>query len=800
MTKISYCISVLLTGLSAQAFADDNVLEEVMVTAQKRVQNAQQVPVSITAFSQQQIRELGATDIFDLQSSAPSLQVSNTQSASTTFFSIRGVGTSSQNAGLESSVGLYVDGVYRSRQSSVTNELIDVAAIEVLRGPQGTLFGRNTPSGAIQIKTVAPSQEQSGFLNVTAGNYGLLSTSAAIGGALLSSNKWSYRATLFSSERDGFVSDANFGDDLINDRDRQGARFQLMYQPNEDFSARIIADYSQIDEVCCAPTTVLNNFSSANNQAGSDALLTALGGNIISEDRRFENVTALNSLPISENNDTGLSLEMNLGNNQDGQWTSITAIRQFEQSSDIDIDFTDVDLFNRSNFADTQSFSQELRFTKNTRLADFVVGAYYFEQTIDSGVQINPGSSFPTFITQDPQLSQLVAGAQAFGLPVADIFPAGSSSQDAFTQEHSSAAVFGQVDFYPTERITVSAGLRYTDEQKEVQGHFTQGNTGPQVDLNAIASGDLSTITNLTFAGWGYTLGGPLTVVSERDDVDAELDDSQVTGTLKLAYNPSRNTLVYASYSTGYKSGGTNTDRIDPRFNTLFGAETSRSFEVGMKKDFPLQGLRINLSLHDTVTEDFQTVAFDGTGFNLTNAGEANTRGAELEMLWYPTDTLSFTGAVVINDGEFSSFPGASCWTVSPFQTGQNDPTNVNGICDRSGADLSFNPEEVFMFSVNKQFKIASHNSYLRADYFYRSSAFEDGDLDPLKEQDAYGLLNLKTGIFLNNGKTELSLWARNVLDEEYLGTHFTAPLQTGKLNAYVQEPKTFGVSIRHDF
>jgi len=799
--KITAAIALALCVNNTNAADNkDNGLDEVLVTAQKRVQNAQKVPVALSSFSGDRLHELGVTDVIDLQTSAPSLIVSNTQTEATTNYSIRGVGTSGQNFGLESSVGLYVDGVYRTRQSSTINELIDIEAIEVLRGPQGTLFGRNTPSGAVQIRTKAPTPETDGHVNVTAGNFGLISANAAVGGSVSRDSKWTFRTTAFTSQRDGFVSDENLGDDIINDRDRSGARVQLQYKPNNDFSARLIADYSEIDEVCCGAATVRNNFFDFAGRPGTDSLLSALGGNIISEDRTFDDVTSLNSLPKSQNTDTGLSLELNYGDDSFSQLTSITAIRNFEQFTDIDADFSNVDLFRRLEDSENSSFSQELRYSYKSDRYEYVVGAYYFEQTVDSGARFQVGSGAAPFLGANPQISQLIAGATAAGVPVASITPAGSGSQDQFTQEHSSAALFGQLDYKLNDDLTLTLGARYTDEQKEVEGTFTQDNTGPSVDLNGIFTGDFSTIAALAFPGWGYTLGGPLTVIGARPDVQAEVDDSQITGTVKLSYSPTKNTFLYASYGTGFKSGGTNTDRIGPQFNTVFGAETSRSFELGLKQDFPLQGLRVNLSLHDTTTDDFQSIGFAGNGFNLINAGEVQTRGGELEVLWYPSDSLSISSAVVINDGEFSSFPGASCPIATAFQTGFSDPSEVNGVCDRSGGQLSFNPEEVFMLSMNKQFLVANKDAYLQADYFYRSSVLEDSDLDPLKEQEAYGLLNMRAGVFLGDGDTEFSLWIRNALDEDYLGTYFDVPLQDGKVSGYVNEPRTFGVSLRRKF
>jgi Outer membrane receptor for ferrienterochelin and colicins len=246
----------LAFAVSVASAAD---IETIIVTAQKREQNIQDIPVAVTALSGERLTQLTISDVFDLQQSVPSLLVRQNQVATTSTFSIRGVGTSGSNFGLESSVGLYVDGVYRARQNSMINEMVDIEAVEVLRGPQGTLFGRNTPSGAVLMKTVAPQQEFGGYLDGTLGNYGLWSLNGAVGGPIIE-DKLAYRFTGFTTQRDGHVDEFNTGDDIINDRDRFGGRLQFLYTSDDTFSARLILDYSEIDEVCCGNATVRNNY------------------------------------------------------------------------------------------------------------------------------------------------------------------------------------------------------------------------------------------------------------------------------------------------------------------------------------------------------------------------------------------------------------------------------------------------------------------------------------------------------------------------------------------------------------
>jgi len=261
-------VALPLIGLAlvapANAQDDGSLLEEIVVVAQKREQNIMDVPVAITAISGAQIEASAIKDMYDLQINVPGLIVGGSQTTTTSNFAIRGIGSTSNNFGVESSVGLYVDNVYRSRQSSLINELVDVEAVEVLRGPQGTLFGKNTAAGAIQVRTVAPNTDSTdAFFELTGGAYGLQRLSAAANIPL--TDKLAFRGTVFSSQRDGYVDNKIYDfsgpapsqtvqEDLFNDRNRLGLRMQVGYD-SDSFDMRIIADYSKIDEVCCIGTS-----------------------------------------------------------------------------------------------------------------------------------------------------------------------------------------------------------------------------------------------------------------------------------------------------------------------------------------------------------------------------------------------------------------------------------------------------------------------------------------------------------------------------------------------------------------
>jgi outer membrane receptor protein involved in Fe transport len=755
------------------------VLEEVLVTAQKREQSLQDVPVAVSAITGEMLEQSGVKDMFDLSNNTPSLIVNSTQSSSTTSFAIRGVFTSSQNFGLESSVGLYVDGVYRARQSSMINNLVDVASVEVLRGPQGTLFGRNTPAGAVLVNSVKPDHEGTGFLELSAGDYGLLSASGAASFSAID-NVLAFRATGFTMERDGYVdlwtpgeSGTRKRDDFINDRDRWGVRLQALYTPNEDLSIHVIGDHSEVDEICCGASTWKNNLQAQDLPPGSppklgtDTNILALGGTVMDQDDFYKYRMSSSFAPTSENEDEGVSVQID--------WqlpafllTSITAYRSFDSSDFNDIDFADVDGAYRENVGEQTQWSQELRVSNQGDRLAYVAGLYYFSQDLDSNNEIVVGED----------LGPLV------GVP-ASLFPAGTGSITVAEQDHESYAVFGQFDYNLTESLVLTAGLRWTREQKDMTNTFTQ------CDLVDCSSDKLP--------GFGFLFFPPL---SPRDDVDEDLDDDQTTGTVKLSWFMDDTTMLYASYGTGYKAGGINTDRIVQGLDVVFGAEKSESYEIGMKKDFPEQALRINVALHKTDTDDLQTISFQGSGFELQNAGVAETYGGEVDLFWNPTDNLDIVLGYAYNHAEYADFKEGDCWIGTPWHTGQPDPEdNGDGTCDRSGGDVSGNPENVLHLSANWAFDLSDGmRGFLYGEYTFTDERMTDVNNDPVKKGDSYEIVNLRAGVDFTRWDMQLTAWARNVFDEDYVTTIADTVAQEGNFISYFNETRTWGVTLRKAF
>lgn len=857
-------LAVAGASIAAPVIAQDDgqYLEEIIVISKSRgAVSVMSVPTAITAVTGAQLEASGIKDMFELQENVPGLIVGRSQTATTSNFAIRGIGSTSNNFGVESSVGLYVDGVYRSRQSSIINDLVDVEAVEVLRGPQGTLFGKNTASGAINIRTQGPNTDSNhGFIDLTAGDYGLQKISGAVNVVL--SDKLAIRGTLFSSQRDGFVQDDNYGNyisdqsgpvkDVYNDRDRYGLRLQLAYDNGDDFDMRVIYDRSEIDEVCCIGTTRVDSLFSRGGLEmglpinGPDAILMSMGQTVYTDQDYsallpFPNVqhnvqwgeyrTSVNAVPISKNEDSGLSVEFNkdIGN---VTLTSVTAVRSFDTSDFIDFDFTDTDFGVRTNDAEQDSISQELRLAGDFgNDSNWVVGAYYFAQDIDSHTVTTAGADLQTYsdlglLAQGSPFSMTDITNAVTGIsmatggmipPGAGGFPEGAFADDMVRQEHNGYAVFGQVDWNLTDTLMMTLGARYTDESKDINAVYTQTNPGTVVpDMNAIgqsigeflawAAGAPIPFPDLTpllavaepNAGWAAWTLAPF---SPRSNITESISDDQVTGTAKLSWFANDATMFYGSYSTGFKSGGTNTDRIFFFFDQTFRAETSASMEIGIKGDLG-DRFRYALAVYQTDFEDFQANSFTGTGFNLRNAGDLEVKGYEFEWTWQALDNTAITGYYAHNEGEFKTFIEGTCWDSNPFHTLTPDPgQQPDGTCDRSGEKIPYNPEDRFHIGIAQTIPMGDSEMFIRAEYSHQSDFTTDGDNDPQTRQDSFAILNASIGLHIDSWNSTISLWGRNITDERYYSGSYDPPLlDTGRTNSYPSEPATYGITFRKNW
>lgn len=785
-------ISGVVSASSAVAQdAGDSTIEEIIVTAQKREKGLIDTPVAVSALGAETLEQTGIRDLRDLQVLVPSYNVTTSQSAFQSVASIRGVGSSGQNPGIEPSVGIYVDGVFRSRTGGAMGDFISVERVEVLRGPQSTLFGKNTSAGVISIITQKPQFEAGGKAEITYGNYDQKILKGTFTGPL--SDKVAVRVSGNLNKRDGFLTNLPDGRD-VNDRDRWAIRGQMLFEANEDVSFRLIADLSEADEQCCAGAYFVNG-------PPSFAIL-ALGGTVFGTPGGaalpFNREIAINSELRGDNKHYGFSGELNWDFGA-ATFTSITAYRDFMTDTELDADFTDLDVISRNgDLTKVETFTQEFRITSNgANKLDWLVGGYYFNQDLSADGKVVYGADTRAYFDilsgfVAPGVSNLDGLEMGLGLPAGTFFADGAGmNREVFTNDAKSWALFGQFDFHINERTTLTAGLRYTKEDKNGTGTFTNTDVFSGLDLKAISlflSGGATDALLDDFA--------PLQFLKPVQDFDRDRSENKFTGNIILTYEANDDLSTYASYSRGYKAGGFDISRaastvtgISPDFE--FEDETVNNMEVGLKARILDGRGRVNVALYRQNVKDFQTVLFIGTGFELRNAGDIKLKGIEIDSEFAVSDNFSFTMAAAYNDAKYGTFTGAPCPIGAPLPGG----------CDLSGERLNDAPKLTLSGTATLTQPINdTMTGFLRGEVYSRGGRFTDSDNDPNNYQGASFLLNVSFGIQADDGGWQLAFWGKNLTKDDYAQVIADGVAQPGSFFGYPNDPRTYGVTLRGSF
>ena len=471
----------------AEADSGAELGNEIVVTATKRERTLQDVPVAVSVTTAQTIERAQIRDITDLSSVVPSLKVSQNQSQFATSYSVRGFGTSGNNIGLEPSVAVFVDGVYRSRAIAQISDLPDIQRVEVLRGPQSTLFGKNASAGVISIVTKKPAFDFGGSVEASYGNYNAFVAKGYLTGPITDTVAASIAGGY--NRRDGYLTNAFNGDDL-NNRNRYFGRGQLLWEPGTEFSFRVIADYDEIDEKCCG---VVNLRPSASTLA-----IQALGGRVNDFNAPFADVVYSDVVPTSKVKNYGISGQgdYNFGNLT---LTSITAYRKTELNADQDVDFSSAKLATGANVGQAQldTFTQELRLTSNfDGPINFLLGGYYFNEKASTKDQIVYGSDFRPYVNLLVQ--GLTGGTQSVASLEGTIsaltgqnylgkfFVAGQGFFNQMHQADESYSVFGNVDIDITPALTLTLGANYTHDAKDVTTNAVSTDVFSGIDLTAV--------------------------------------------------------------------------------------------------------------------------------------------------------------------------------------------------------------------------------------------------------------------------------------------------------------------------
>ncbi len=839
--------AAVLSTISAQSFAQQP-MEEVVVTATKRAESIQDVPMSVSVVSGEVLERAEVRDLLDLQSVVPSLRVPQFQNSIQTNFVIRGFGNGANNPGIEPSVAVFVDGVYLSRSQARISDLPNIQQIEVLKGPQSTLYGKNASAGVISVTTKAPEFESRGSVEVGFGNYSQESVRAFYTGPLSDSVAFSLSGTSLS--RDGYFDNVPTGTDF-NNRNRWSTRADFLIQ-GDDSELRVILDYDEIDEVCCGTANLVNG------PAGfALAPLSVVPGQAyIPEDAfNFKHFGNFDTINKGENKGVTVDYKTSIG---DIDVRSITAYRDSYFNQPLgDVDFTGADVIgNSTGETEIKTFTQEFRLTGTAGNADWLLGGFYFDESIDFENGIEFGSQWRNYINLTVGGGDLAAGEAALGgleallgYTPGTFLADGDGVLETATQDNESYSVFGQVTFPLSSKTNLTVGLNYLNDEKEIT--LSQENNDGFSNLSLRGEDGITALTNLAYVGGLAALGIPpltdptdlvyLQTVAATAAAIAPTDsnpfvgfealqflpqvlgipnaaepgtsnDSKTTYTVSLSHAYSDDLNFYATYGTGFKGTSWNLSRdsrptvqerdgilsaggVLPNNLTigtrLASPEEAQTIEFGAK--YSADWGTLNAAIFDQSIEGFQSNAFLGTGFSLTNAGKQSSKGVELDLMVRASEALTIALSATYLDPIYDDFTGAQL---------NGQPADFTGLTPAGVHELSLSAVATYNFNISGM------DGFIQADYQYDSAVDINGGGDLSNNNIALGsrgfrerevrMINASFG--LTRGDWDLRIWGRNLTNDEWLITWFPAVAQTGSLTGYPNQPRTYGATLRRNF
>jgi iron complex outermembrane receptor protein len=738
----------------------------VVVTATRRAAQLQDVPIAVSVVDSRQLESTGTYNVSRLTQLQPSVQyfASNPRNSS---INIRGLGApfGLTNDGIEQGVGLYIDQVYYSRPAAASFDFIDIERIETLRGPQGTLYGKNTTAGALNITTRRPTFTTEGRFEASAGNLDFFQGKASLSGPLIG-DKVAGRIAVTGTTRRGTLYNVNT-DRWVNGQKNVGVRGSLLYQPAPGFDVLLSADYNHQDPECCAQlfVRVAPTLRAAGRQF--DALALASGYDVPSRDpfdRRVDNDSTLQA----KQDFGGASLlgELKLGG---GTLTSVTALRFWDWYPSSDRDFIGLPITTISaNPSKQRQLTQELRFANAPGgKVDYVIGLFGYRQVINSAGAQEQGSAASLWLLGPAYASQpeLLDGLH----------------QDAKIHfENNSVAAFGQLTYNVTDRLKLQPGLRFNWDSKTA-------------DYNATVTGGLDDATAAQEALIQSVLA-PQTYA-------AKFSASNVSGDFTASYKPSRDVMLYATYARAFKSGGVNLGGLptDADGAPILSAATVKpekvnNFEIGAKTAWFGRRATLDVAVFRTVVRDYQATVVSGAigvlrGY-LANANKVRVQGFEAELSVRPVNNVSAYGNVTRLDGKYVSFPDAPC------------PVEMTGgpaFCDISGQRLPGVSKWAVSWGGEVGRPLGSGTAYIGTDWSFRSSFSSSPSPSKYMWVNGYTLASFRLGYRTSNGWNNF-LWVKNAFDERYFDFLSSQPGNTGLIVGQPGDPRTYGLTITHRF
>ena len=696
----------------AAAADSSGTLEEVVVTAQRREANLQDVPVAISAITSDEILAAGITRVSDFANAMPNVFINTGASLRSTVIAVRGISSNPNNPGVDPAVGVYLDGVYMGRPTTINSGLYDVERIEVLRGPQGTLYGKNTIAGAINFITKMPTEELSGEVRLGYGNYDNLLGYAAVSGAL--SDRLTARLSGSYATRDGYLHNTYTGT-YLNDAQEAGGRLVLAYEASDDLDIIVRADVAQ----------------NRTNDGGEEIYENgAFAGTPLADNNPDDWKVAYNVDNVADRDQWGTSIEADWTTGV-GVLTSITAYREFNWTNVDDNDYTILSLLASGITEDQSQFSQELRLVSDAEGPfEYLVGAHYDYSVLDTR-------------------------SRAWIGPDLGIYPEEVEGVIRAKVDAESWAIFGQGTYSFSDQWSISGGIRYTDESKDVRH---------------------------------AQVGDPLGILLPTTDVrNLSRGDDKWSPSASLNWQPMDTVLVYVSYANGFKAGGFNVFSITPVDDASYKPEVVDSYEIGIKSTLFDDHARLNIAAYTLDYKDLQVnqlVLVNGVPqFQTSNAATATSTGVEVEFQMQLADGLEMNASYGYLDAKFDRFKNA---------TAQGD--------DFSGNRLPLAPKGAANLALQYDTTIGDgYGLWGRIEGNWRDFVYFDVDNDPLATQDAYTTLDLRFGLNAKSGWSA-TVWMRNLTDETYALDRSAGPIVPGQYVQALGPPRTYGLEIGYGF
>ena len=795
------------SGESAQALYGN----DIVVTARRRSETAQDVPIAISVVGGDQIDNTGAFNVGRLQQLAPTLQFYTTNPRNSAV-NIRGIGApfGLTNDGIEQGVGIYVDDVYYARVASATFDFLDVAQIEVLRGPQGTLYGKNTTAGAINITTNQPTFDFEGKAELSLGNLNFKQAKAAISGPL--SDTLAARIAVSETSRRGTIYNVT-SDRWIQSQDNLGLRGQLLWKPGSNIEFLLSGDYSQQDAVCCGSVYVRTGATQRpiNRQY---AALAAAQGYVVPSTNPYDRLTDLDANLNAGNKMGGAALRVkwDIG---PGTLTSVTAWRFWDWQPENDRDFTGLPIVTKSqNPSQQDQYTQELRYNYTGDRFDFVLGAFYYYQRIDTQGTEAHGAASSRWTLNPGTVAAVPPGSSGCGPSAANQLACTPSVLSGLTAintqylKNTSAALFGQASWKITDQFTIQPGVRLNYDKKDgfYQRRVFAGDGTPVLfgPTDAVTLARLGVFApqeiSPSFSAWNFSYD------------------------LTATWKASRDVLLYATYAKTFKSGGINQNGVpaDAAGNPILAAATVKPeavqhYELGAKAEFWDRKATFNLSAFRTDIKNYQANVNNGQfgvlrGY-LANAGKVRTQGIEGDFSIRPSERFNAYLNGAYTDAKYVKFVDAPCppelsggTTATAGQT-PSAPGTPGGIspanCDISGQRLPGVSKWALSFGAEANapgslFGQGGH-FYLGYDGSYRSAFSSNPSPSAYTWIDGYSLSNFRAG-FRTDAGVDLFLWVRNAFDAQYLEQLSVGPGNTGLIVGLPGDPRTWGGTIKARF